>query len=141
LESSIANKDEVAVISFRGAKAEIVLEPCRDADAALRVLEFLPTGGRTPLAHALELASSLVNPASMLIVLTDGRANVPLAGGDPWADALDAAGKLNCASLLVDSSIDGSAAGATEALAAAMRARLIRLDDLSEETLMSVLRQ
>jgi magnesium chelatase subunit D len=71
LESSLDHKDEVAVISFRGARAEIVLKPCRDAASAVRVLEFLPTGGRMPLAHAL------VNPASMPILLTDGRANAP----------------------------------------------------------------
>lgn len=141
LESSVDHKDEVAVISFRGAKAEIVLEPCRDAAAAMRVLEFLPTGGRTPLAHALELASSLVNPTSLVILLTDGRANVPLRDSDPWADALEAATKLNCSSLLVDSSIDGSTARATEALAAAMRAKRVRLDELNEEALISVLRQ
>jgi hypothetical protein len=41
----------------------------------------------------------------------------------------------------VDSSIDASAAGATVALAAAMRARLVRLDDLGKESLMSVLRR
>jgi magnesium chelatase subunit D len=140
LESSIDNKDEVAVVSFRGAKAEVVLTPCRDSAAALRVLEFLPTGGRTPLAHALELARSLVNSASMVILLTDGRANVPLTSADPWADSLEAAGKLNCSSLLVDSSIDSSTAAATEALAAAMRARLIRLNELSQETMMSVVR-
>src|ERR1700722_8381424 len=35
LESSVDCKDEVAVISFRGPKAEIVLEPSREADAAL----------------------------------------------------------------------------------------------------------
>jgi hypothetical protein len=34
LESSVDNKDEVAVVSFRGARAEIVLQPCRDAAAA-----------------------------------------------------------------------------------------------------------
>jgi magnesium chelatase subunit D len=141
LESSVDRSDEVAVISFRGAKAAIVLEPCRDADAALRVLEFLPTGGRTPLAHALELGRSLVNPACVLILLTDGRANVPVAGGDPWADALDAASKLNCSSVLVDSSLDRSTADATATLALAMRARLIHLDELSRETLLSVLRQ
>jgi magnesium chelatase subunit D len=141
LESSVDNKDEVAVVSFRGAKAEIVLAPCRDSAAALRVLEFLPTGGRTPLAHALELAGSLVTPASVVILLTDGRANVPLTSADPWADAMNAAVKLNCSSVLIDSSIDDSTAGATEALAAAMRARLIRLNELSQDTLMSVLRQ
>jgi magnesium chelatase subunit D len=139
LESSVDQKDEVAVISFRGAKAAIVLEPCRDAEAAIRVLEFLPTGGRTPLAHALELAGSLITPASLLVLLTDGRANVPLTGTDPWADALEAARKLNCPSVLVDSSLDATPAGATAALASAMRARLIHLDSLSNEVLMSIL--
>lgn len=38
-------------------------------------------------------------------------------------------------------SFDSSGTSATEALAPAMRARLIRLDDLSKETLMKVLRQ
>ncbi|MGA3190423.1 MAG: VWA domain-containing protein [Bryobacteraceae bacterium] len=137
LESSVDNKDEVAVISFRGAKAEIVLEPCRDAEAALRVLEFLPTGGRTPLAHALELASSLVNAASLLILLTDGRANVSLTSGDPWKDALEAGARLNCPCVVVDSSIEESTA--VEALAVAMRGTRIHLDELSREKLMSVL--
>jgi magnesium chelatase subunit D len=139
LESSVDQKDEVAVVSFRGAKAEIVLAPCRDAQAAIRVLEFLPTGGRTPLAHALELAGSLVTGSSLLVLLTDGRANVPLTSTDPWADALEAARKLNCPSVLVDSSLDATTAGAMAALASAMRARLTHLDGLSSEALMSVL--
>ena len=139
LESSVDQKDEVAVVSFRGAKAKIVLAPCRDAQAAIRVLEFLPTGGRTPLAHALELAGSLVTGSSLLVLLTDGHANVPLTGTDPWADALEAARKLNCPSVLVDSSLDATTAGATAALASAMRARLTHLDSLSSEALMSVL--
>jgi magnesium chelatase subunit D len=141
LKSSVDRKDEVAVICFRGAKAEIVLEPCRDADAAQRALEFLPTGGRTPLAHALHLAASLVNPASVVILLTDGRANVPLATSDPWVDALTAAQQLTCACVLVDSSIGASPAGAMESLASSMRARLIRLDDLNEEALLNLLPQ
>ena len=141
LDSSVDKKDEVAVISFRGARAEIVLAPCRDAAAALKTLEFLPTGGRTPLAHALELAQSLVTPASTLILITDGRANVPLTGADPWADALEAAKRLSCPCLIVDSSIDTSTAPMMDALASAMRARSIRLNDLSEEALIHVLRQ
>jgi magnesium chelatase subunit D len=139
LESSVDCKDEVAVISFRGPKAEIVLEPCRDADAALRVLEFLPTGGRTPLAHALNLANSLVNAATLLILLTDGRANVPLMSPDPWQDALDAARKLNCSSVLVDSSLDSSANSAMDTLASAMQATQINLDDLTKQTLLTIL--
>jgi magnesium chelatase subunit D len=140
LESSVDHKDEVAVIAFRGAKAEIVLEPCRDAEAANRLLEFLPTGGRTPLAHALELAGSLVTGASLLILITDGRANVPLTGGDPWTDALEAARKLRCPAVVVDSSLDGSSAAATTALASAMDARRIPLDELNQEAWVSLLR-
>lgn len=140
LESSLDRKDEVAVISFRGPKAEIVLEPCRDVEAALRALEFLPTGGRTPLAHALELAQSLVTSATLLILLTDGRGNVPLSNGDPWKDALNAAERLHCPSVLIDSSLDSSTTNATNALASAMQARWIRLDELSGETLLSIVR-
>jgi magnesium chelatase subunit D len=117
----------------------VVVQPCRDADVALRVLEFLPTGGRTPLAHGLELASSVVNSASVLILLTDGRSNVPLTSNDPWADALAAAKKLSCTTLIVDSSLDDSRRIAMEALASAMRAKLIRLDEFSNEFLTSVL--
>ncbi len=139
LESSVDHKDEIAVIAFRGAKAEVVLEPCRDADAASRALEYLPTGGRTPLAHALELANSVVNAHAVLILLTDGRSNVPLTSNDPWADALAAAKKLACTALIVDSSLDDSRKKAMEDLASAMQARLIGLDEFSNEFLMSVL--
>ncbi len=141
LQSSVDRKDEVAVISFRGPRAEIVLQPCRDIEAAHRVLEFLPTGGRTPLAHALELARTLVTPSSLLILLTDGRANVALAGGDPWTEALNSAGRLTCPSILVDSSIDTSTAEGSAALASAMRARTIRLEELWGETLLDVFRK
>lgn len=138
LKSSVDSKDEVAVISFRGTKAEIVLEPCRDADAAHRVLEFLPTGRRTPLAHAWETACSLVTPSSLVVLVTDGRANVSLACGDPWQDALEAAARLNSPAVVVDSSLDSSAASAS--LAVAMKARVLLLDDLSRDTLLNVLR-
>jgi magnesium chelatase subunit D len=141
LESSVDQKDEVAVISFRGAKAEVALPPCRDRKAALRVLEFLPTGGRTPLAHALGLANSLVNSASIVVLLTDGRANVALNSGDPWADALDAAGRLRCSTVLVDSSLHPSTADATNALATAMRAKVVSLDGMGDGALVSALRE
>jgi magnesium chelatase subunit D len=140
LESSADSRDEVAVVSFRGAKAEIALQPCRDGAEARRVLEFLPTGGRTPLAHGLELAASLTTRASLVILMTDGRTNVSIHGDDPWSDALEAARKLNGPAVLVDSSIGGSNAAAIEALASAMSARLIHLDDLSREVLIRVLR-
>jgi magnesium chelatase subunit D len=138
LETSVDQKDEIAVISFRGAKAEIVLQPCIETAVAARLLEFLPTGGRTPLAHALQLANSVATPNSLLILLTDGRANVPLHTTDPWGDALEMAGNVTCPALLIDSSLNGSSADATKSLASAMRATLIHIEDLNQETLLRV---
>ncbi len=138
LQSSVDRKDEVAVIAFRGAKAEIILPPCRDSQSAIRALEFLPTGGRTPLAHGLDLATTLATPGSVLVLVTDGRANVPLATSDPWQDALDTAGKLSCAALLVDSSVDGAASSNLEILASALRAKLVHIDELTEKTLLTI---
>ena len=83
---------------------------------------------------------TLATPTSLAVLLTDGRANVPLTGSDPWADALEAARKLKCASLVVDSSLDASGAEATRMLAAAMDARLIPLDGLEHEALIRILR-
>lgn len=138
LKSSVNPKDEVAVISFRGSKAELVLEPCRDPEAALRALDFLPTGGRTPLAHALDLAGTLALASSVVILITDGRANVPLFTSDPWQDALNAASKLSCASVLVDSSLNHSSSDMLPTLATAMKARLIHLEELGAEILLSI---
>ncbi len=81
-----------------------------------------------------------MNAGSLLILITDGRANVPLTGADPWSDALEAAAKLRCPSVLVDSSIDGSVGNGLDMLAEAMRGSRIRMDDLSQETLRNVLR-
>jgi magnesium chelatase subunit D len=71
-----------------------------------------------------------------VILLTDGKANVPLNGGDAWKDALEAAGRVNCAAVVVDSAIGGSAA--VEGLAGALRGTRIGLDELSGERLLRI---
>ena len=49
-------RDQVAVISIRGAESQLLLPPTDSLELAERILQSLPTGGRTPLAHALTLA-------------------------------------------------------------------------------------
>jgi magnesium chelatase subunit D len=86
LSQSYARRDSVCVIGFRGARAECLLAPTRSLVRAKRALARLPGGGGTPLASALQL--SLVHAlrlqregqTPMLVVLSDGRANVTLAG-------------------------------------------------------------
>ena len=127
LAHSFKNGDEIAIIVFRGASAQLVLEPTRLPEDALAVLEYLPTGGRTPLAHALALAQNYITPATVLVLLTDGRANVALASGDPWQEALDLAGQLHTAALVIDSEDSNERLGRPMLLAEALGAEYLSL--------------
>jgi magnesium chelatase subunit D len=140
LDASIRRHDEVAVVAFRGASAEVVLSPTRSVDEARLALAYLPTGGRTPLAHGLELAAELVTPSTLLILLTDGRANVASRGADPWTDALQAAGAIACPALVIDSESDPQLAGRARQLADAMGAACVPLDGLDETGLLQIAR-
>jgi magnesium chelatase subunit D len=128
VERSLRRRDEVAIIVFRGEAAEILVEPTNDVAAVLAALEYLPTGGRTPLAHALELARQRITPETLLLLITDGRANVPSRSEDPWIDALQAASTVRCAALVVDTESGANVLGKAEEIAAAMGAEYIKLE-------------
>lgn len=86
LEQSYARRDSVCVIGFRGARAQVLLPPTRSLVRARRALSGLPGGGGTPLASALQLAQQQAQQlhrqgvTPILVVLSDGRANVTLQG-------------------------------------------------------------
>jgi magnesium chelatase subunit D len=86
LARAYARRDHVALIAFRGAGAELMLPPTRSLVQTKRRLSGLPGGGGTPLAAALKLAAETATRARsrgltpVLVMLTDGRANVALDG-------------------------------------------------------------
>jgi magnesium chelatase subunit D len=130
LNRSFRKGDEVVFIAFRGTDARVLLEPCHQIEDAVTALEYLPTGGRTPLAHALELAKTYLTPTSLLIVLSDGRANVAVCGGDPWQEALERAGQLHCRALVVDTEDPTYPVRRVSELADALRASSVDLPSL-----------
>lgn len=130
LKASSRRHEEICVVAFRGTSADVVMEPTRDSEFAIQALEYLPTGGRTPLASGLELALQYVTPFTVMVILTDGRANVPSRSADAWADALIAAESIRCPALVVNTEDKIGATGRPVALAEAMRATHIRLEDL-----------
>ena len=132
LNRSFRMNDEVAMIVFRGTAAQVVLEPTRILQEATIALEYLPTGGRTPLAHALDLARTLMTPSTLLILLTDGRANVPLRNGDPWQEALEVASQLHCPALVIDTEVAAQPLGQSRKLADALGGRCVALENLAE---------
>jgi magnesium chelatase subunit D len=128
LTRSFKNGDEVAIIVFRGTSAQVLLEPSRSLPEAATALEYLPTGGRTPLADALNLAKTYLTPATVLILLTDGRANVPLGTGDPWQEALDVASQIKTRALVIDTENSTERLGRPFKLAEALAAEYVRLE-------------
>jgi magnesium chelatase subunit D len=117
----------------------VLVEPTTSLDDAQRALEYLPTGGRTPLAHALALADDYVTGGSVLVLVTDGHANVPIDAGDPWADALGAAAAIRCPALVIDSEDERHPTGRPQAIADAMRGACVRLRARDETSMLQVI--
>jgi magnesium chelatase subunit D len=130
LADSFKNGDEIAIIVFRGPSAQVVLEPTQSLHDAITVLEYLPTGGRTPLAHALDLARSYVTETTVLVLLTDGRANVALGTGDPWQEAVDIASQIKGRAVVIDTENSTERIGRPRDLARALGAEYFSLDNL-----------
>jgi magnesium chelatase subunit D len=131
LTRSFKRGDEIAIIVFRGTSAEAILEPTSNLADAVRALEYLPTGGRTPLGHGLALAKSYVTPKTMLVVMTDGRANFPLHGDDPWQDAIAVAADFRCPAIVVSTETSEDPLGQARVLADVLHARCLTLDELA----------
>lgn len=135
LADSYVRRDEVALIAFRGERAELVLPPTRSLARARRALADLAGGGGTPLAAALELVGQIaarvaaVGRDPTIVLLSDFRANVARAAGlDPMADAETAARVLAARGvpiIAIDTSARPRAEGAR--IAAALGARLVHL--------------
>jgi magnesium chelatase subunit D len=151
LRDAYERRDEVGVIAFRGTKAELLLSPTRSVDTAEKQLRDLPTGGRTPLAHALQVAAEVLSrnsgasrPEPLLIVLSDGKANVALDGtGDPWQQSLDYARSFwrkGVAALVLDTEVGFVRMGRAGDLAAALGAQCLSLEEFSAESLLLTIR-
>ncbi len=139
LDAAHGRHDEIVVIACRGASASVLVEPTAILDAARRALEYMPTGGRTPLAHAIELAATHVTDATVVVIITDGHANVPSRTDDPWADTLTAASAIRCPSLVVDSEDPRQPTGRPRELADALKGTYVRLADLDQVSVLQVI--
>lgn len=145
LTDAYQQRDEVAVISFRGEQASVLLTPTRSVEQAELALRELPTGGRTPLSHALQLALDILKKTDtrhappLLIVLSDGKANVALQeNGDPWRETLalaDLIAERAIPALVLDTETGFLRLGRANQLSQAMGAEYLTLEALSAENL------
>ena len=135
-------RDKVGMVAFRDEGAELLLKPTSSVELAKKCLEELPMGGRTPLAHGLLKGLVTLKNESMadhgmlpvVVLVTDGKANVPLNDGKPVDEALEVAGKLaqeRYTVMVLDTENDFINLGLAQKVAEASGAQYFKLDDVS----------
>ena len=150
-------RDRVGLIAFRGTTAQLLLPPTGSVEMAQWHLQDLPTGGRTPLAHGIYLALETLETERrkdrdvlpLLALLTDGRANITLAGaaspsGPAPADEVSQLAQLvadaKIPAVVIDTEQDFIRLELARPIAAAMSARYIKLDELAAGSLADAVR-
>jgi len=86
LEESYQKRDRVGMIAVSGNKSRVILSPTSSVQLAVRHLKEIPTEGLTPLSDGLYKGFRILkteiskrkNIIPILIVVSDGRANVPM---------------------------------------------------------------
>jgi magnesium chelatase subunit D len=148
LRDAYQRRDKVAVITFRQREARLLLPPTSSAHIAGLRLSRFDTGGKTPLAEGLLAARELIvrekardrARRSLLVVLTDGRAN---AGRDPLGRSRTAARRLvaeGAAAVVVDCETSYVRLGLAADLARQLRAPVVRLEQLHADYLTRAVR-
>ncbi|MDO8739662.1 VWA domain-containing protein, partial [Candidatus Deferrimicrobium sp.] len=113
LRDSYVKRDRVGLISFRDTVGEVVVPPTGSASLAAMQLTWLASGGTTPLSIGLFAAVKTLEREKvrepsrkvLLVLITDGRANVSYFGGEPLEEAVKIAKtirKMGVTALVID---------------------------------------
>lgn len=147
LRDSYVKRDRIGMMAFRRDSAELVLPPTRSVEYSYRKLEELPTGGKTPLGQALVTVGEFMTSYSRshpgescyIVLITDGRANVPLReGADANEESRELAADLRIPQvrwIVVDASTGYIRFDNAERLAEELEGTYFRLEDLNADRL------
>ena len=151
LRDAYQRRDRVALVSCSGREAAVVLPFTPAVATAKRHLDGIEYGGTTPLASGLAKGSALLarerdkEPSAIpiLVLITDGSANVPLeVAGDPGQEAEEAARELKRSGfhlLVVDVGAGGSELAGR--ISAAAGGRYVRMGRPSQEEIYAAIKE
>ena len=138
LQQAYLHRDKVALISFRGTSSEVLLAPTRSVEVAKRLVDALPAGGGTPISAGVIKAIELARlariqgmPRAMLVLFTDGRANVSSSESRTPREELDQLGRLlksdGITTVVIDTKSRFVGSGEGQTLSAMLGARYFSL--------------
>lgn len=142
LSEAYRKRDRVGVIAFRGDGAQTLLNITGSPELARKCMDELPTGGKTPLAAGIAAACELLRAERIrtpdalqyLILISDGKANIPLRSDDPFGDALSAAEQVRLSgvgTMVLDTENSYIRFGFAKQIAEKMDAQYISLDEIT----------
>lgn len=149
LKDSYVKRDKIAMVTFRGAEAQVVLPPTRSAERGYRLLREIQTGGKTPLNAGISKALSIMQSQlrqqpdlmPMLIIITDGKGNVSIdPDKKPVQELLELGEKVAKISQIETMVIDIERGGLmrfgiAQRLATVMKGKYCRLDELKSQAI------
>ncbi|MBR5999093.1 MAG: ATP-binding protein [Candidatus Methanomethylophilaceae archaeon] len=145
LRDSYVKRDRIGLMAFRRDSADMILPPTKSVEYSYKRLEELPTGGKTPLGEALARVDEFmtayarchVGDRCFVILVTDGRANVPLQQG---ADANEEVQKMaedisipHVGWIVVDAGMGFPHFDNAQKLAQKLGAKYFKLEDLDAD--------
>ncbi len=151
LNDAYQKRDSVGMVAFRKEEAEMILGITRSVDLAHKKLKDLPTGGKTPLSLGLHRGYEILKAAKkkdpdiipVMVLLSDGRGNVSMEGGDPFKEALKISDKIayeGIQSIVIDTEQDFIKLKLVEDIAKTMKASYFRLEELKADEISQVVK-
>ncbi len=142
LSEAYRKRDRVGVVAFRGGGAQTLLSITGSPELARKCMDELPTGGKTPLAAGISAACELLRAERIrtpdalqyMILISDGKANIPIRSKDAFNDALTAAEQVRLSgigTMVLDTENSYIRFGFAKQIAERMDAKYINLDEVT----------
>lgn len=149
LVDAYQKRDKVALVVFKQNKAELLLPPTSSVELAKKLLENIPTGGKSPLSHGLMAGLQCIiselkrhkDCKPLLVLISDGRANVSMNENlNPIEEANQIAlqiKQMNIDSVVIDTEKSYIRLGRLQEISGSMNAKYLKIEDLRAESIIN----
>lgn len=151
LRDAYQRRDRVGLVSFQRDYATVLLPLTNSVEMAQKMLQTMPTGGKTPLSRGLLTGYEILDRARkqdeevmpLMVLLTDGQANVALGDLPPQEESYalaDFIAEQDIHAVVIDTEHPVFERGLARQLAERLKGSYYRLDDIREGGLADLVR-